>query len=122
VAAENEYRILEPAHDVTPERLFERQWALALLERVLATLREECLRTGKGALFDMLKVMLQGEAGESSYQELAAGLGCSPGALKVAAHRLRRRYRELLREEIAQTVESPEDIDDELRNLLVALG
>jgi len=122
VAAENEYRILEPAHDVTPERLFERQWALALLERVLATLREEYLRTGKGALFDMLKAMLQGEVGESSYQELAAGLGCSPGALKVAAHRLRRRYRELLREEIAQTVESPEEIDDELRNLLLALG
>jgi RNA polymerase sigma-70 factor (ECF subfamily) len=121
VAAENQYRLLEPAHDVTPERLFERQWALALLERVLATLHEECLRNGKGALFDMLKGTLQGEVVES-YQEAAAGLGCSPGALKVAAHRLRRRYRELLRGEIARTVESPEDIEDELRNLLVALG
>jgi RNA polymerase sigma-70 factor (ECF subfamily) len=122
VAAENQYRFLEPVDELTPERLFERQWALALLERVLALVREEYVRRGKEPLFDVLKGTLQGEASESSYEELAARLGCRPGTLKVAAHRLRRSYRRLLREEIAQTVDSPEDIEDELRNLLAALG
>ncbi|MBN1206597.1 MAG: sigma-70 family RNA polymerase sigma factor [Myxococcaceae bacterium] len=120
-AAEDQYRI-EPSHELTPERLFERRWALALLERVLNLLRDECTRAGKGPLFGQLKDNLAGEGSEASYQQLAAALGSTPGAVKVAAHRLRRRYRELLREEIAQTVSGPEDIDDELRRLLEALG
>jgi RNA polymerase sigma factor (sigma-70 family) len=119
-AAEDQYH-LEPWHELTPERLYERHWALTLLERVLATLRDECARTHKGALFDKLKSTLTGGATESSYQEIAAELGSTPGAVKVAAHRLRHRYRKLLREEIAQTVDAPEEIDDELKRLLAAL-
>jgi RNA polymerase sigma factor (sigma-70 family) len=118
--AEGQYR-LEPSHELNPERLFERRWALALLERVLDSLRDECTRTGRARLFDKLKDSLVGEASESSYQQIAVDLGSSPGAVKVAAHRLRRRYRELLREEISQTVANPEDVDDELRMLLTAL-
>lgn len=120
-AAEGQYQ-LELSHELTPERFFERRCALALLERVLATLRDECAHRGREQLFDKLKDTLVGEASESSYQQIAAELGSSPGAVKVAAHRLRRRYRELLREEIAQTVASPEDVEDELRMLLTALS
>ena len=120
-AAEGQYQ-LEPSHELTPERLFERRWALAVLERVLDLLRDECTRAGKGVLFAQLKDNLVGEAGEASYKHLATVLDSTPGAVKVAAHRLRRRYRELLRQEIAQTVGGPEDIDDELRALLDTVG
>jgi RNA polymerase sigma-70 factor (ECF subfamily) len=112
---------LEPVEALTPERAYERRWALTLLEHVLTLLRDECHRAGKGALFDSLKGTLTGDAREASYQEVSASLGLSPGAVKVAAHRLRARYRELLRGEIAQTVERAEDVDDELRLLLAAL-
>jgi RNA polymerase sigma-70 factor (ECF subfamily) len=119
--AEGQYR-LEPSHDLTPEKLFERRWAVAVLERVLHLLRDECTRTGKGLLFSQLKDSLVGDGDEVSYQQIAATLGSTSGAVKVAAHRLRRRYRELLRQEIAQTVGGPEDIDDELRGLLATVG
>jgi DNA-directed RNA polymerase specialized sigma24 family protein len=112
---------LEPAHDLTPERLYERHWALALLEHVLATLADECARLGKQALFEMLRGTLAGDVEQASYTQVAGALGMSPGAVKVAAHRLRGRYRELLRAEIAQTVECPEDVDDEIRLLLTCL-
>ena len=112
---------LELSHDLTPERLYDRRWALALLEHVLGSLAAECARLGKQPLFETLRGTLAGDTGQRAYPELARELGMSPGAVKVAVHRLRGRYRELLRTEIAQTVEHPEEIDDEIRMLLAAL-
>src|ERR1700722_14568389 len=90
----------EPYHDLTPESLFERQWAMALLERVLERHREEYARRGQAAQFDLLKVFLTGEQDRGGYYRLAASLDTSDGAVRTAVHRLRRRYAELLREEI----------------------
>jgi RNA polymerase sigma factor (sigma-70 family) len=110
----------EPADRLTPERIFERQWALALLDQVLARLQAEMAADGKAALFDAIKGHLTG--GESvSYATTAASLGMTEGAVKVAAHRLRQRYRELLREEIAHTVASPDEIEEEVRYLFTCL-
>jgi RNA polymerase sigma-70 factor (ECF subfamily) len=111
----------EPSHEATPERLYERRWALAVLDWVLARLRGEAVRDGKDAAFDRLKGFLTGDGDAASYRDLAAELGRSEGAVKVAVHRLRRRYREVLREEIAQTVTGPADVEDELMYLLTAL-
>jgi RNA polymerase sigma-70 factor (ECF subfamily) len=111
----------EPTHDWTPEKVFERRWALALLDRVLQRLQEDHASKGRSELFDALKFILTGEGDAPAYADVAARLGLAEGAVKVAAHRLRRRYRELLREEIAHTVERPEDVDDELNHLLSAL-
>jgi RNA polymerase sigma-70 factor (ECF subfamily) len=110
----------EPAHGETPERLFERRWALALLDQVLARLRGEYEAAGKGRLFECLKGRLTGDA--SSHAWAAADLGLSEGAVKVAVHRLRKRYRELLREEIAQTLDDPGQVEEEIRALFAALG
>ncbi|MBN1207458.1 MAG: sigma-70 family RNA polymerase sigma factor [Myxococcaceae bacterium] len=110
----------EPMPGLTPERAFERRWALALLENALAALREEYARRGQELLFDKLKGALNGEE-EASYSRIAAELGMTVSAVKVNAFRLRRRYRELLRGEISHTVEDPEDVDAELRFLFSAL-
>jgi RNA polymerase sigma factor (sigma-70 family) len=118
--AEDRYR-LEPAHELTPERLFERQWALAVLEQVLTRLQAEFAAQGKQALFDRLKPLLTADRGSIRYAEMAAELGMREGALRVAVHRLRRRYRQLLQDEISQTVAMPEDIDEEIRYLLSCL-
>jgi RNA polymerase sigma-70 factor (ECF subfamily) len=108
----------EPVDTVTPERLYERQWAATLLTHVLDTLRDEFARAGKAHLFDLLKGHLVGEKDEDAYRDAAAALDTSVGALRVAAHRLRRRYREMLRAEIARTVDgSDREIDDEIRYL-----
>jgi RNA polymerase sigma-70 factor (ECF subfamily) len=112
---------LEPADGWTPEREFERRWALTLLERVLARLGGEYAERGRGELFDRCRVCLTGETGGPSYAQLARQLGMSEGSVKVTVHRMRHRYRELLRDEIEQTVVSPEDVDDELDHLLAAL-
>jgi RNA polymerase sigma factor (sigma-70 family) len=112
----------EPAHGETPERLFERRWALALLDRVLARLRSDYEAAGKGRLFEALKSRLTGGAGAAPYARLAAGLGLTEGAVKVAVHRLRQRYRELLHEEIAQTLDDPAQVGEEIRDLFAALG
>ncbi len=119
-AGENQYR-LEPHHDWTPERIYERRWALTLLERVLARLQVEWERSGKQKRFERLKVFLTGEEGKVPHVQLAEELGMTEVAVKVAVHRLRRRYGELLREEIAQTVDQPEEVDLELDHLLQAL-
>jgi RNA polymerase sigma-70 factor (ECF subfamily) len=111
---------LEPSHDLTPERLFERRWALTVLEQVLARLEAELTAEGKAELFEALRPLLTG-GGEATHAELGVRLGMSPGAVKVAIHRLRRRYRRLLREEIAHTVADPAEIDDEIRYLLSCL-
>lgn len=112
----------EPAHEATPERLFERRWALVLLQHVLARLRDEYQRGGKSEHFERLKGFLTGEKPAERYAEVAEALRVSGGAVKVAVHRLRRRYRELLREEIGRTVGDPGLIDEEVRALFAALG
>jgi RNA polymerase sigma-70 factor (ECF subfamily) len=111
----------EPAHDDTPERLFDRQWALGLLDRAVAELRAEYESSGRAKLFDALKGCLAGGAG-ASHAELAAQLGMTEGAVKVAVHRLKQRYRDRLRSAIADTVATPEEVDDEIRNLFAALA
>ena len=111
----------EPSHDWTAERIFARRWALTLLDRTVATLRKEHEEAGKLPLFDALKVFLTGEAGAPPLRHIAEQLGMTEGAIKVAVHRLRQKYRETLRAEIAQTVTAQEDVDDELRFLLAAL-
>jgi len=116
-AGESRYR-LEPAHDLTPERHFERQWAVTLLDQVLSALQNEYEAEGKSELFDEMKNVITGHAG--AYAEMAARLKRSEGAIKVAAHRLRHRYRELIRARIAQTVGEGE-VEDELRHLMAAL-
>jgi RNA polymerase sigma-70 factor (ECF subfamily) len=118
--AESRYR-LEPFHNLTPERLFERQWVLTVLDRVLVGLHAELAAEGKQAIFDGLKQFLTSERRPASYAQVADELGMTEGAVKTAAHRLRRRYRELLRQEIAQTVASPDEIDEEIRYLLSCL-
>ena len=112
----------EPSHELTPERIYERRWAFTLLEQALATLREEYVRSGKGALFEYLKPYLGGNPGTMPYEEAAAALDMSEGAVKVAVHRLRRRCREVLRAEIAQTVAGPEEVEEELRDLFHAVS
>ena len=111
---------LEPADAWTPERLFERQWALTLLDQVLSALRAEYAADGKEPLFEQLKSFLTGET-SASYAAVAPQLGMSEGALKVAAHRLRQSYRALLRREVGQTVADPQEIDDEIGRLFAAL-
>jgi RNA polymerase sigma-70 factor (ECF subfamily) len=120
-AGESRY-LAEPAHDLTAERLFERRWALMLLQHVLGRLREEFRQAGKGEQFEELKVFLTGEKSAGQYTQAAEAVRATPGAVRVAVHRLRRRYRELLREEIARTVNDPGQIEAEIRDLMTALA
>ncbi len=106
----------------TPDRAFDRQWALALLDVVLGRLRREYRDAGREDLFLGLKETLGGGRAEIPYRDLGARLALSEGAVKVAAHRLRQRYRELLREEIANTVAGPDEVEEELRQLFAALA
>jgi RNA polymerase sigma-70 factor (ECF subfamily) len=108
---------LEPAHTLSPERLFERQWALTLLGGVVARLEAEYAASGKARQFDALKAVLNADRELLPYAALAAELDMSEAAVRQAASRLRRRYRELLRDEVAQTVASPEEVEDEIRSL-----
>jgi RNA polymerase sigma factor (sigma-70 family) len=111
----------EPAHDETPERIFERRWALCLLDRVVEKLRDEFVSHGRQEHFDRLKVFLLGSS-EAPYAALAREMNTSEGALKVAIHRLRKRYRDLFRQEIADTVADPGEVESELRHLAAALN
>lgn len=117
----SEWREAEIADGDTPEKLYERRWALTLLEKVLMRLRQEYERSGKGVLFDALKGSLTSESSRVPYKELRNRLGMREGAIKVAAYRLRTRYGALIRSEIAETVEREENIEAELRDLLAAL-
>jgi DNA-directed RNA polymerase specialized sigma24 family protein len=112
----------EPAHELTAERLFERRWTLSLLENVLARLEVEAARTGKSEIYTRLRPMLEGGGRAATYREVATALGMREGTVKVAVHRLRSRYRELLREEVARTVVDPAEVDAELGDLLDALA
>ncbi len=118
---EERYRS-EPVDNATPERLYERRWTLALLDRVLKQLRAEYERANKAALFNKLKILLTMGKGAVPLAELAAVLEMTEGAIKVAAHRLRQRYREILCEQVAQTVATPEEVDDEIRYLFSTLS
>lgn len=112
----------EPVDDRTPEKVFDQRWALAVLEQVMNRLQTEMIEAGKAELFGGLKAFLGGEGDGASYSEVAVRLQMNEGALRVAVHRLRRRYREILREEIASTVASPDQIEDEIRHLFLSLG
>jgi RNA polymerase sigma-70 factor (ECF subfamily) len=106
-----------------PEKLYDRAWAVTLLERVITRLRDENAAEGKARLFEQLKPFLMaGQAGSPRYAQAAAGLGMSEGAVRVAVHRLRRRYRELLRDEVAQTVSDAAEIEQEMQALFSAFG
>ena len=111
----------EPANELTPERLFDRRWATTVLETALDGLRQEYLGRGQGELFGKLEGLLTGDDSAGSYAVIGAGLGLSEGAIKVAVHRLRKRYGELIRAEIGQTVAVPADVDEELRYLFAVL-
>jgi RNA polymerase sigma-70 factor (ECF subfamily) len=118
-SGESRYQI-EPSHELTAEKLFDQQWAVALLDRVLTALRQEYADGGKEELFDHLKTCLVATSERLTYSQLAGRWGMTEGAVKVAVHRLRQRYRERLRAEIGQTVTSPEEVEDEIRDLFGA--
>jgi len=112
----------EPADSLSPEKLFERSWALTVLTRAMDQLKAESAASDKQQLFDRLKVYLTAEKDAVSYRDVAAELNMTEGAVKVAVHRLRRRYRELVRDEIAQTVTTEAQVDEEIRDLFAALA
>lgn len=114
--AEDRYR-LEPADHRTPESLYERRWAMTLLETAFRRLEEEHVASGRAALFAVVKPVLGGDRGARPYAEIALELKMKEGALKTLIHRMRRRFRTLLRAEIAETVSDPRDIDEEVRHL-----
>lgn len=119
--AESRFRS-EPAHALTAEKLFDRQWALALLESVLSGLREEYAAVGKVKLFDVLRPSLTFAPDAESYERIARDLGTSAGGVKIAVHRMRQRYRRRLRHAIADSVEHERDVEDEIRSLFEALS
>lgn len=119
--AEQRYQV-EPTEGVSADGVYERRWALTLLDETMARLRREFAAAGKADEFGQLKVFLTAEKGAIGYAEIAAQAGMNEGAVRVAVHRLRRRFRELFREEIAHTVARPEDIDEEVRHLLRVLS
>jgi RNA polymerase sigma-70 factor (ECF subfamily) len=111
----------EPAHKLSADRIYERRWALTLLAQVLVRLGAEYEAAGKLPLFDRLKELLAGESGQPSQAKIAAELQMTENAVKQAFHRLRYRYRQLLHEEIAQTVAAQDDVEDELRHFMAVL-
>jgi len=117
----NERADMEPADPLTAERIYERRWASTLLEQVLRRLKDEYRAAGNAALFDRLKQLLPDEPGAPSQADIAAKLGMAENAVRQAFHRFRQRYQLLLRDEIAHTVATPSDIEDELRYLVSVL-
>jgi DNA-directed RNA polymerase specialized sigma24 family protein len=118
--AEVRYR-LEPVEHLDPEKIYERRWAMALLEQALNRLREESRAAGKLELFEQLRSFVAGES-EVTCAQAASELGLNESAIKSAVHRLRQRYRELVRQEIAQTVSGPTEIDCEIRYLITVVS
>jgi RNA polymerase sigma factor (sigma-70 family) len=119
--AESRYAA-EPVQALTMDEVYEKRWALTLIEAVFARLRQNYESAGRLPIFQALKGFIWGDPSTLSYSEVASSLGLTEGALKVAVHRLRARYRELLRAEIAQTVATPGEVDDELRHLAAVLA
>jgi RNA polymerase sigma-70 factor (ECF subfamily) len=118
---ERERANLEPADTLSADRIYERRWALTLLEQVLTRLESEYRAAGNEKLFDCLREFLSDEPSRRSQAEVATELGMTENAVKQAFHRLRQRYRQLLRDEIAQTVAVPGDVEDELRHFISVL-
>lgn len=119
-SAEHRYG-MEPVDRLTPEKIFEKQWAITVLEQVLGRLQQEEIAAGHECFFQEVKGWLWGDKGDTGYAELAGQLGLTESALKAAVHRLRLRYRELLREEIGRTVATPLEVQEELEGLMAAL-
>jgi DNA-directed RNA polymerase specialized sigma24 family protein len=119
-SADSRYR-LEPAGGLTAEQIYDREWAVALLGRILQRLEAESTGAGKPEQFEQLKGFLIGEHAGTTYAEVACRLNMTEAAVKMAATRLRRRYRALLREEIAETLSGPEEVDDEISKLFATL-
>jgi RNA polymerase sigma factor (sigma-70 family) len=117
--AETRYA-LEPADQLTADKLFDRSWALTVIGRAMEALKREYLQAGKGELFEQLKSHVTTEPEADVYRRTAESLGMSEGAVRVAAHRLRRRLRELIRSEIAETVSTAEELEEEVRDLFAA--
>lgn len=111
-----------PATELQPDLLFDRQWALTLLERTMTRLRQEYVSTGRAKLFELLRGCLAKDESALPYSEIAARLNLSEPAVKMAVQRLRARYRELLRAEIADTVAGPEEVEEEIRHLFSTFG
>jgi len=120
-AAEGRYA-LEPLDTLDPERLFERRWAQTLLRQTQVRLRTACVRSGKARLYEQLEPFISGDDDNVPYRQLAAALDTTEGAARVAVHRLRRKFRDLLREEIVHTVDDEGQVDEEMRFLLHALA
>lgn len=112
---------MEPVEHLTAEHLYHRRWAQAILEEALDGLRSEYLSTGRSRLYHQLSHLEPGDRQSPGYASAAAALGMSESAIKSALHRLRRRYREILREKVAETVQCPGDVDGEIRELMDAL-
>ena len=119
--ADSEFR-MEPSSGLTAEQLYDRDWAMALLQRIMQRLKDEFESNGKATQYEQLKPFLVGEHEGLTWADAAASLKISEAAAKMAGSRMRRRYRELLRMEISETVCSPEEVDDEIRNLFATLG
>lgn len=119
--AENHY-LKEMAHSLTPERIFDRSWVFTLLSRVMDSLQADYKRRGKENVFLGLRGALEWHSADFGYAEAGAGLGMNENAVKQAVFRMRKKYRELLRWEVAQTVSNPSDVDEELRELLTMLS
>ena len=119
--ADTRYQI-NPADHLSPDKLYDRAWAVIMLERVITRLRDENGAEGKASLYEQLKPFLMMGKSEIPYAQAAAALKLTEGAVRVAVHRLRRRYRELLREEVAQTLADPAQADEEMQALFSALA
>ncbi|HEY9174251.1 MAG TPA: sigma factor [Verrucomicrobiae bacterium] len=119
--ADTQFQVAATA-EASPDRAFDREWAVALLAKVIERLRVECEAEGRGGLFNELKVFLAAGKGALSHAAAGQALGLDEGAVRVAVHRLRKRYRQLLRDEIAQTLADPAQVDEEMRALFGAFG
>jgi RNA polymerase sigma-70 factor (ECF subfamily) len=119
--AESRYQA-EPSADLSADRIYDRRWALTLLDEAMARLKEEFTAAGRADEFKHLKSCLTADRGTIAYAEIARALDTSEGAARVAVHRLRKRFRTVFRDAIAQTVEDPHQVEDEMRHLLAAMG
>ena len=119
-SAETQYQV-EAATEISPERIYDRRWAFALLGRTMARLRAEFVATGKQEEFEQIKECLTADREALDYGVLAGRTGLSEGTLRVGIHRLRKRFREIFRQEVAQTVATPTEVDAEMRHLMAAL-
>lgn len=117
-----QFQRYEPATDLAPDKLFDQRWAMALLETAVARLQAEMATAGKADVFEQLKVFLTTEPREGEYAAAATRLGCASASVAVMVHRLRQRYRELVRAEVANTVSSPLEVEEEMRHLSAALN